>query len=840
MNTIKIINRLAAKRLFPLLVTLMAVGFIKAQNSQRDARTQAQWERQEKESSEGLYSVSSDRWSWNIQRASKWRNEEDRSEYNGGTQNWLNPNRQTFQQKRLRISPVDDQIQDSVRRKNFFDLAKTYYDIGVKRMSSGRYAEAETRFKYVQKIVSPDLELSDQEFYTQSSFQLANLYRKMGRFGLAIKTIREILGRENALASIASSEYTGFLRIAGSIYREIGELDTALIFVATATQLDSLSMNMEPWEVFWHECLADDYLEKGKIHVETDNIKLAIPSLYTAHDIARKIPKFTIEYPNYSEILRTLSRAHLRFGGGEKALDLLLIAQVVDSISRSANSFEFASDLIEIANVQLTIGNPAEAGTNLWRAFGVLRKMYFQNLDELSPEEQMIFHRFLILRIENAFSQFHRQNNIPGELFYDFALFTKGIGKRIECLKRQFLAGKERIPQNWFSKFGFADHFNVRWNNVQKALNQRSAAIEFVRTGSLRDDSAFYYAVLLRGRGLPLAIPLGKESNLKRQFGLNSAHLNRLRGVIPSAPGKAANHSTFEQFWLPFESELAGIDTLYYAPTGIFEQLSFEMLGYGEAMTISDKYWLVRMNSTQSLLSLRRNFEKEGRVSLFGGLEYSREANPKSGEDSAKANWSKLPGTLDEVNKISKIISSRGGRPAVFSNGAGNIPSLLSLQGKNCPSILHLATHGFYLEDIAHDIDPSFSNYYTSPLHRSGIILAPDSRGLGLLTANEVAKMHFPNLRLVVLSACQTGLGDVIGSEGVFGLGRAFQLAGAEYVMMSLWSIPDKETAEFMAQFYHYLYIHYDFQIAFRKAQNVMKEKYYNEPEKWAGFVLVR
>jgi CHAT domain-containing protein len=108
-----------------------------------------------------------------------------------------------------------------------------------------------------------------------------------------------------------------------------------------------------------------------------------------------------------------------------------------------------------------------------------------------------------------------------------------------------------------------------------------------------------------------------------------------------------------------------------------------------------------------------------------------------------------------------------------------------------------------------------------------------------ILTAYEVSNLDLRKTELVVLSACETGLGDIKGGEGVFGLQRAFRLASAGNILMSLWSVPDKETRELMELFYSNWMIGMDIDEAFRKAQQSMRNKYPFSPEKWAGFVMV-
>ena len=110
----------------------------------------------------------------------------------------------------------------------------------------------------------------------------------------------------------------------------------------------------------------------------------------------------------------------------------------------------------------------------------------------------------------------------------------------------------------------------------------------------------------------------------------------------------------------------------------------------------------------------------------------------------------------------------------------------------------------------------------------------------GILTAYEISNMYFPNAKLVTLSACETALGDIRGSEGVYGLQRAFKMAGVENLVMSLWTVPDAESAEFMELFYKNMFENKSINKAFITAQNSMRDKYRNEPYKWAAWILVK
>ncbi len=165
------------------------------------------------------------------------------------------------------------------------------------------------------------------------------------------------------------------------------------------------------------------------------------------------------------------------------------------------------------------------------------------------------------------------------------------------------------------------------------------------------------------------------------------------------------------------------------------------------------------------------------------------------------------------------------------------------------PNVLHIATHGFFQGDVEGEI-----KYNTNPLYRSGILLSgaaetleskPDLRGNvqtgkedGILTAFEALNLNIDNTDLVVLSACETGLGEIRNGEGVFGLQRAFKLAGARTILMSLWKVNDQTTQELMVSFYENWLGGMSKRAAFDKAQTQLKTNY-PHPYYWGAFVLI-
>ena len=228
------------------------------------------------------------------------------------------------------------------------------------------------------------------------------------------------------------------------------------------------------------------------------------------------------------------------------------------------------------------------------------------------------------------------------------------------------------------------------------------------------------------------------------------------------------------------------------------------------------------------------------------------------GDLRSSSSFGYLPNTLTEVEHINSMLDTRKWGISLNTGDNANEPNFKSLSGDRAPMVLHIATHGFYFaapeqkrkQPINKQGMENPFRYADDPLLRTGLILSgantvwtggelPPGVDDGILTAYEVSNMDLRKTQLVVLSACETGLGDIKGGEGVFGLQRAFHLAGAGSIMMSLWPVPDKETRELMEMFYTNWMTGMSLYDAFSESQKAMRNKYPNNPEKWAAFVLV-
>jgi CHAT domain-containing protein len=204
--------------------------------------------------------------------------------------------------------------------------------------------------------------------------------------------------------------------------------------------------------------------------------------------------------------------------------------------------------------------------------------------------------------------------------------------------------------------------------------------------------------------------------------------------------------------------------------------------------------------------------------------------------------FSYLPGTEKEVRDIAAMLEAQSLSTSLLTGAEAQERTLNRLAS---PHILHIATHGFFLPDSARGLMVEADQ----AMLRSGLLLAGANQSIqqagrtakdndGILLAAEAAQLNLQQTQLVVLSACETGLGSTQGSEGVLGLQRAFREAGARYLIMSLWQVLDAPTQQMMSLFYQYwIADQLPIRQAFSKAQKDMQQQY--APYAWAGFVLV-
>ena len=392
-----------------------------------------------------------------------------------------------------------------------------------------------------------------------------------------------------------------------------------------------------------------------------------------------------------------------------------------------------------------------------------------------------------------------------------------------DSLERAAQGLERRLVQRSKVYGDYTANLVIDWKQVRQRLGDGEMAVEFV-SFPLRGDSVMYAAYCLRkDMPSPKMVPLFEERQLT---GLN-------KGLYLSSD------ALYNLIWKPLESEMEGVKTVYFAPSGELYNLPIENLPVGEGTYNSDIRGYRRLSSTRQL-ALRRNGVEVAKAAVYGGLKYDTDtvtlANDSRKYRTAEpVQWSsravadslnlrdgvyELPATKIEAEDIGKTLETAKINTELYTDTIGTEASFKALSGSGV-NALHIATHGFYwtereavqLDNLAFlNMDMPTVVQEDKALTRSGLLLAgantalkglplPDGVEDGVLTAKEIAGMDLRRLDLVALSACQTGLGEITG-DGVFGLQRGFKKAGANTLLMSLWKVDDTATQLLMTQFY--------------------------------------
>ena len=418
----------------------------------------------------------------------------------------------------------------------------------------------------------------------------------------------------------------------------------------------------------------------------------------------------------------------------------------------------------------------------------------------------------------------------------------------------------------------FTRNLTVTWQDVQKGLSDADMAVEFISFPKFGVDTILerggvqYVALTLKkGYDKPKMITLFEESEL------NAIPENRWY----------ADTALCHLVWGQLGDELRGVKNVYFSPAGALYNIGIEHLPCSATENMGERHNMFRLSSTREL-AIGREQPSAKSSALYGGLQYYVPPtellayNQKKGYSWRSASrdvFEPLPETKTEVDNISALLKGHNyDAPAIYAGDEGTEESFKALSGKRT-RIIHLATHGCYItpdeadrqrkSDMQQRLaifrvgnDKGLGTEEDEALTRSYLAMSggkmcwtsdtiPEGLDDGLLTAQEISRLDLRGCDLVVLSACETGLGDIT-SEGVMGLQRGFKKAGVQSIVMSLWKVADRPTQEFMTEFYRHLTAGEGKRASFLAAQRFLKEKYPTNlpnddgrPPYWASFIIL-
>ena len=384
--------------------------------------------------------------------------------------------------------------------------------------------------------------------------------------------------------------------------------------------------------------------------------------------------------------------------------------------------------------------------------------------------------------------------------------------------------------------------------SIQAALPTNAALIEWVRY--LPSDAAavaqesHYVAFVLRRNRAPVAIELGAAGTIEQL-------VNDFRQALSNPEDTHLHEATqalSERLLKPLTPHIDTADRLLLSPDGALNLLPFAALIDERGNYLAQDVELTYLTSARDLLRMSGSARGGTAVTVIADPAYdggqsaathtARDASPTTMASRNRPLFTPLENTVTEAEALRSILKL--GEANILSGAQATEHNVRSLKG---PRILHIATHGFFLPEPE---DADSDSVLDNPLLRSGLALVgANGRGAGagydgILTAAEMVLMDLDGTELVVLSACETGVGTVVRGEGVYGLRRAIVLAGAQSQLTSLWRVDDLGTQELMVGYYARLMQGKGRSAALREVQlEMLADPERRHPYYWAAFVSV-
>lgn len=760
---------------------------------------------------------------------------------------------------------------------------------GILFLETGAYNRAEVKLLEAYKLVTPDT--NRDYLFTELSNNLAQVYDKLNIYDKALLYYEESLGRcrlsfdenslpcvilQNNIAGIHLKEnsipkaISGYQKVVSEFEKLLSPSDplhiTALSNLATAFRKNNQ----------WQQ--AEEYLGKAEKllrrhgHLKDDLAATVLNNIAVLNTAQGDYENAASHYQTAYEIKRNIY--------GENSILLLdlinnlavtywALDQPREAIPLFKKSMELAIRQIAYVFPSLNENEQVQFYQKLKEDFERFNTMAIQWHKKDGELLSQMFQNRAIIKSLQFFTHQRRKNLISlrndpqlNELvarlkerrdrlghLYQLPLDHLGNTGKLSELEREIDALEKNISLQCSEALydGLAGK-EVHWRALVPRLDQDEALVEIVRfrkydrQASRKKevfgfaDSVYYAALILtrETKQTPQLVILKDGNNLETRF------YNYYKNAIKY---NVEDDLSYHFFWGPLEKELQGKKRINLSADGVYHRLNVNTLRDPETSKfLLEKYDITYLlNPIQLLESKAPDAGGTHSAVLMGDPVFDYDVSTPRERNVEHNNFGGLPGTQQEIRAIDKVLKKHSWKTSLYLKGAATESNLKAVQS---PTILHLASHGFFSPEVV-SLNKEAKKEF---LFHSGIVLSGANRSLatgstsfhndGIVTAFEVMNLDLANTQLVVLSACETGLGKIENGEGVFGLQRSFMQAGARNVLISLWKVDDEATRDLMIKFYEYLAKGSSMHDALKKAQTDQAQKVSN-PSLWGGFVLV-
>jgi CHAT domain-containing protein len=746
----------------------------------------------------------------------------------------------------------------------------------------GKYNEAEQLFDEALPILSKKFGEAGMQYAIVANNK-AMLYQTIGRYAEGIELMKkaiaslEISNKRTLQGkkSFDSRKFTSNLALLYQLSGDLAQAESSFLSIKKIFEGRLQTSNPEYAVVLNQLAL---------LYIQMNKNELVEPLLQKASTIYKK--KFTEENASFAKVQNDLGNFYRLQGKNTEAEVTLTKALAIRQRTLGENHPDYVKSLETLGILYWKKGDLAKAYPYLNNATNKSLEFINNYFPPMSEAEKTKYWDILQPRFQRFYNYaIDASSSNPAVIkdVYNYQIATKAlllnstnkvkkailesgdqsmineyvswIGQK-EALARYYALSKEELTQQKIDLVAlekeantterslsqrssdFAKGYNVEQIHLDKVsaqLQDSEAIVEIIRVRTFdkdfTDESRYLALVLTEGSAQPTMVVLENGNQLETRYA--KFYKNAIQQKIP-------DEYSYAQYWSRLESHLVGKKTIYISPDGVYNQINVNTLKKTEGDYILNQFDVIIIGNSKDLIALKgKKIQAQKKDAFVLGF-------PDYGGNAVA-----LPGTKVEIDGINKILTTNGYKVAKYEQKNATETSVKALKG---PSLVHIATHGYFLADAdlkGNDaLGVNADNAKNNPLLRSGLILSGvqsstdksnsdlQSNDNGVLTAYEAMNLSLEGTDLIILSACETGLGDVRAGEGVYGLQRAFLVAGASTLIMSLWKVDDAATQVLMTNFYTNLAKGGSKAKAFRQAQLQLMTKY-KDPYYWGAFMMM-
>ncbi len=754
-------------------------------------------------------------------------------------------------------------LKQNIYGKGHQQVAEAMNNLGSLNRVMGNFTKAESNYRQAEKIFEKTLGGNNPDYGTVLN-NLGDFYVGVFEFEKARPYYNEASEIFKTNFGTGHPSYANTLNNLASLNRKTGNFKESEKFYKITLAIDENTLGKQ------HPAYATSLNNLAILYVATKRYSQAEP-LYKE---SIRIKKATLgaNHPAYAKSLNNLALLYMTQEDLGKA-EPLFVEAIENQLNQIHTIFPALSEKEREA-----FYNTLRADLERFNTYAVFRALDNPNILEHMYNNQLTTKALLfnssaktrqsILQSNNAalIDDFGKWRNLRETLARLYQLPKMDLAQKETEMKR-LEEEVEALEKNLSQRSALFAKDNNRqsytWRDVQDNLEPNEAAIEIIRFRRYKidqdgnskvnpdvnipeflnygfTDEVLYAALIVdqHTTSHPKLVLLEDGKDLETRD--LSYYKNAIHYVVNDG-------NSYQKYWSKIAEQLPkSVKKIYVSPDGVYNKINLNTIKDPKTKNyLLDDGAVYTITNTKDLIENKQRSFRSKEAVLMGNPNYMWEGvtpAPQIASKEVRDYLDLLPGTGREVKNIGDLLNSKKWDAKIYQ--ADNAQESI-LKATSNPRILHIATHGFFSSDI---INSGNSNDFLN----SGLLLAGSSNALyhkrnnlslsdaedGILTAYEAMNLNLDETELVVLSACETGLGTVKNGEGVYGLQRAFKVAGAQTIILSLWRVDDTTTQKLLGYFYQGWLQHQDKHRAFREAQIKLREEYLF-PYYWGAFVMI-